>query len=265
MAWPAPSGWCNKGDDMLLSRILLCGLLAVALAAQSLEEKRRIEEKAMAEKRAAEMMTVISSGFAGSNRLVTGKPFAAEGVTDTLQVLIDGNRIERQNVIKQYRDRNGRTRREQILGTLGPANPLTPREIVILSDPSSNTEYALDTAAKTARKIAGLGAAMPRSNAPDAGEARREDLGKKIIEGLECTGSRTTLTIPAGRIGNLRPIVAITEQWYAPAIEAIVQSTTRDPRYGETTYRLRNIRLGDQPAQLFDPPADYRMEADGKF
>src|SRR5579872_3486110 len=187
---------------MLLSRILLCGLLAVSLAAQTLEEKRRIEEKAKAENRAAEMMTVISSGFAGSNRLVTGKPFAAEAVTDTLQVLIDGNRIERQNVIKQYRDRNGRTRREQTLETLGPANPLTPREIVILSDPSSNTEYALDTAAKTARKIAGLGVAMPRNNAPDSGEARREDLGKKTIEGLECTGSRTTLTIPAGRIGN---------------------------------------------------------------
>src|SRR5689334_15140906 len=100
---------------MVLPRILLGSVLAASLTAQTIEEKRRSEEKLLAEKRAAEMMTVISSGFAGSNRLVTGKPFAAEAVTDTLQLLIDGNRIERQNVIKQFRDRNGRTRREQTL------------------------------------------------------------------------------------------------------------------------------------------------------
>ena len=44
----------------------------------------------------------------------------------------------------------------------------------------------------------------------------KEDLGKKNIEGLECTGSQQTITIPAGEVGNERPISIVTETWYYP-------------------------------------------------
>ena len=251
---------------MVCFRLLVCGLVAFSLAAQpTVEDKRRLEEKLKAEKRAAEILSVVSSGAGGSGALVADKPFSAEAVTETVQILSDGNRIERRNAMKRYRDRSGRTRRNQILETFGPASPVAAKEIVFISDPHANIEYVLDPSAKTVRKISRLTTVMPRSTLPESAEVKREDLGKRVIEGLECTGKRTILTIPAGRIGNLRPIVAVTEEWYSPAIEAIVQSTTRDPRFGETNYSLRNVRLVDQPAQLFEAPADYRMESEGKF
>ena len=57
-----------------------------------------------------------------------------------------------------------------------------------------------------------------------------------------------------------RPIAIVTETWFAPSIAAVVQSTTSDPRFGQTTYQLHNVQLNEQPSQLFEPPSNYRVE-----
>ena len=88
-----------------------------------------------------------------------------------------------------------------------------------------------------------------------------EDLGGRNIEGVECTGSKKTITIPAGAVGNEKPISIVTETWFAPAIAAVVESTTDDPRYGKTTYRLTNVQLNEPSRSLFEPPADYKVSS----
>src|SRR5215510_656321 len=40
---------------------------------------------------------------------------------------------------------------------------------------------------------------------------KKEDLGKQNIEGIEAEGTRTTITIPAGEIGNDRAIEIVSE------------------------------------------------------
>ena len=47
-------------------------------------------------------------------RLTPGKPYAAEAITESTQVLADGNRIVQKSTTRVYRDSEGRTRREQI-------------------------------------------------------------------------------------------------------------------------------------------------------
>jgi hypothetical protein len=37
----------------------------------------------------------------------------------------------------------------------------------------------------------------------------------------------------------------------------VILSKHRDPRYGETIYRLTNINRNEPSASLFQPPADY--------
>jgi hypothetical protein len=91
-------------------------------------------------------------------------------------------------------------------------------------------------------------------------EEVKEDLGTKNIEGVDCTGTRRTITIPAGEVGNEKPISIMTETWFAPAIGAVVQSSTDDPRYGKTTYQLTNVQLGEPAQSLFEPPADFKVE-----
>ena len=90
-------------------------------------------------------------------------------------------------------------------------------------------------------------------------ETVKEDLGARNIEGVDCTGTRQTITIPAGAVGNEKPISIVRETWFAPAISAVVESTTDDPRYGKTTYQLKNVQLNEPSRSMFEPPADFKM------
>ena len=95
----------------------------------------------------------------------------------------------------------------------------------------------------------------------DKRDVQKEELGTKNIEGVECTGTRQTITIAAGAIGNEKPISLVTETWFAPLIAAVVQSTSDDPRYGKTTYQLTNVQLTEPSRTLFEPPADFKVNA----
>jgi hypothetical protein len=90
-------------------------------------------------------------------------------------------------------------------------------------------------------------------------DVAKEDLGTKTIEGVDCTGTRQTITIPASTIGNEKPISIVTETWFAPTIAAVVESTTDDPRYGKTTYQLTNVQLSEPARALFEPPANFKV------
>ena len=87
-----------------------------------------------------------------------------------------------------------------------------------------------------------------------------ESLGKEMMEGVEATGTRTTITIPAGRVGNEQPLKIVTERWYSPVLQMVVMSKRSDPRSGETTYRLTNINLDEPAPDLFQVPADYTLK-----
>jgi hypothetical protein len=86
-----------------------------------------------------------------------------------------------------------------------------------------------------------------------------EDLGTQTMEGLLVTGVRTTRTIPAGQIGNDKPISVVTEVWTSPDLKTIVYSKRSDPRMGEQTFKLTNIVRGEPDASLFTVPADFKI------
>ncbi len=104
---------------------------------------------------------------------------------------------------------------------------------------------------------------MPLRNMAGAGAGpgvKKESLGKQMIEGVECEGTRETDTIPAGAMGNERPLVSVTERWYSEKLKTDVMRKHNDPRFGETNYRLTRIVQADQPRSLFEVPADYKVE-----
>ena len=68
-----------------------------------------------------------------------------------------------------------------------------------------------------------------------------------------------TTTIPAGQIGNLNPINLVTERWFSKDLQMAVLITRRDPRSGDTVYRLTNIVRTEPPPDLFTVPSDYRV------
>jgi hypothetical protein len=86
-----------------------------------------------------------------------------------------------------------------------------------------------------------------------------EQLGTTFMEGIAVEGTRTTITIPAGQIGNERPINVVSERWMSPDLKVLVMSKQSDPRFGETTYRLTNLTRAEPAPQLFEIPADFKV------
>jgi len=229
---------------------------------------------------------------------VKGAPFAAQAVTEFTQMLEDGNRIDRRYESSVARDSRGRTRREEEIALIGPfftaANAGAPRLVTII-DPDSGVTYTLDEERRVAfrsrpagdkaalelRKLeeslkakavtvkgGGRGAledlkkaeAALQKRADAADQGTLQDLGVKTIEGVRVQGTRATTTIPAGTIGNARAIEIVSERWFSPELQMPVLITRRDPRNGETTYRLTNILRGEQQDGLFTVPAGYEVK-----
>ncbi len=107
--------------------------------------------------------------------------------------------------------------------------------------------------------------------APAVAAARRftkistnvEQLGKQVIEGVECEGTREVTTIPAGAIGNERPIETVRERWFSPELNMAIMTKQSDPRFGESTYRVTNISRAEPDASLFQVPSDYTIKEGG--
>lgn len=96
-------------------------------------------------------------------------------------------------------------------------------------------------------------------NGEDA-DIKHESLGTQTIEGVTAEGTRETRTIPAGAIGNEKPIVITSEVWTSPDLQMVVLSKRNDPRFGETVYKLTGITRGEPDPSLFQPPSNLRQE-----
>jgi hypothetical protein len=249
---------------------------------------------------------------------VKGAPYSATAVTEMTHTLNDGNQIIRKTEVNLYRDREGRTRREQTLVNVGNWTAAgDPPHMISINDPVAGVFYELNPSTNTARKIAtapnklavltelemekkekkaraveaarlkeaeadklklkesgkdqGIpvkAAGMPKVGRGALGvvaEKKKESLGKQMIEGVEAEGVRFTLTIPAGAIGNTLPIEVVDEEWYSPELQTRVMTRHRDPRSGETTYRLTNINRSDPDPALFEVPAGYTIKDNSKL
>jgi hypothetical protein len=225
---------------------------------------------------------------------IAGAPFSADASTEFTQMLSDGNRIERRFTTSLARDGRGRTRSEQDVAMLGPLVVLQkgmnwthgsaaaaahgePPRFTVIADPVEGVTYTLDERAKEARrspskmttqqfievqklndKLLGVG------RGTGANAVVVESLGTRQIEGVRAEGTRLTTTIPAGQIGNLNPIHVVNERWFSKELQMAVLITRRDPRSGDTVYRLANIVRNEPPPDLFTVPSDYRIVDLGK-
>lgn len=302
----------------------------------------------------------------GTSRLVKGAPYSADAVSESTQVLMDGNRIQRRSVQRLARDGEGRTRVERLkqdgsvesvmindvvagksywllpdkkrvvdlpghvsqmhVPPVAPVPPAPPTAATAMVPPAPpvhpappapppgmtgeearswaeemrrwaravsaqlRDEHAgVDDADGKARVIVkrvrgdddadrsvdvdvvrviesndtGDGAAAVAALPPlplvagPTGQGVTTALGSKDFDRVRADGSRTTWTIPAGKIGNEKPIDVVSERWYSPELLLVVSSRYFDPRRGETTYRLTSLKRGEPNASLFQVPADY--------
>jgi hypothetical protein len=237
-------------------------------------------------------ISFFSAEMAGAGEVVTAAPYSATAITESTQILGDGNRIVNKTSSFVARDSQGRTRRETVLNRIGPLQVDSPK-LVFINDPTSHTQYIVTpggNATKVVRDEAtwsvgpdiinlnlrgagerGLkekmivraqGTSERRKESEGAEQVKHEDLGTQTIEGVSAEGKRETVTIPAGQIGNDRAIDIVSETWYSPELHTMVLRKHSDPRVGETVFRLTEIKRSEPDASLFQTPAGAKIKAE---
>lgn len=196
------------------------------------------------------------------DKLVKDAPFSAETVMENTRRLYDGSTVTTQTKGAIYRDGAGRTRREQPLESVGAFSlGNEAQRLIFITDAGEGTQYFLDAARKTARRIPLSGDNRPPKPPFETGEGKTESLGKKTLEGVSVEGTRTTIEIPAGRVGNDKPLQVVTERWFSAELQTVVMSRHIDPLIGEQIFRLTNIKRGEPSREFFVVPNDYKIEA----
>ena len=216
----------------------------------------------------------------GQTGPVLGHPFSAAEVRHTRQTLADGTHVDRSDNSAFYRDAQGRMRSE------------SQRRVVIF-DPVAGNTYVLDPSRKTyqtyplgpetaSTSIAVVGdstwvksshGAAPHGpiepvdphgsgqfHSEPATQPLEEDLGSQTVNGILSRGSRLTITIPAGAMGNDHDIKVVNERWYSDVLQVLVKTVNNDPRFGVTTYDLTNIVQLPPDPRLFQIAAEYHLQ-----
>jgi hypothetical protein len=230
----------------------------------------------------------FSAEMAGAGEVVTAAPYTATATTESTQVLADGNRIVNKTSSFVARDSQGRTRRETDLSRIGTMQVDSPK-MVFINDPTTHTQYIFTPGGGEATKvvrnegnwkegpqiielrkmreqrlkdktIVTVQSAHEGQQSKESSEqVKHEDLGTQTIEGVSAQGKRETVTIAAGQIGNERPIEIVTETWFSPELHTMVLRKHSDPRMGNSTYRLTDIKRNEPDAALFQPPAGAKV------
>ncbi|HEY3767290.1 MAG TPA: hypothetical protein VGN44_01345 [Candidatus Angelobacter sp.] len=217
-----------------------------------------------------------------------GQPFSADTVEETDQTLADGNHIHRESHGKIFRDSQGRTRTE--FDTMNLVTGTSSITHVFIMDPVEGRTISLDLELKaaiinhfkshsanagsgtTAKPSVSMAAAPNRATAlaastgyvggglAELGKRSSEDIGTMTVEGFTVTGTRTLLTMPAGSMGNDKPIITTIEHWYSPDLKMVLLNSSENPESGKNLYKLINIHSGNPDPLLFQVPADFEVK-----
>ena len=194
---------------------------------------------------------------------VTGAPYSATKTETRQETLTDGNQIQQTHTEKVYRDTEGRTRTEATMTT--PSG--TTRTMITIFDPVAGFMAHLNPADSTAMKMtlhtppSGMAQDRPK---PPAGEnapqMAKTDLGASTVAGLAATGTRTTVTIPAGAMGNTQ---AMVENARSVGLHRL-EGSREDDRHRPAAWRLqhgaeRHFDVRSRPQPVPDSVRLYRQ------
>jgi hypothetical protein len=199
------------------------------------------------------------------DKVVTGAPMTTTVEVTHDQTLADGNTIHTDNQSTEYRDSQGRVRREVPFKLATPSTGAVQGTMIMIMDPVAGKRYMLNPQNKTAHEMPlRPPRALNANGEPPAGPGQEnvttEQLGTKSILGLQATGTRVTRTIPAGQIGNAKPISVVTERWVSSDLQIPLTMTHSDPMMGTMTSTVTSVSRGEPDASLFQVPSDYKVE-----
>ncbi len=191
-------------------------------------------------------------------------PFQAVLETEWTKHLPDGSTKTVRNHRLIVRDSQGRIYQERrTLVPDGGTQQSLVRQIEI-SSPVNHTKYFCDLPLSHCE----LRDYNPRVSEPvvpvgplDNGKRylSRASLGTKTIEGVDVIGTRETVTVGEGTVGNSAPIDFTKEFWYSPKLGINLEVSRFDPLHGDQIFHVSSLSLGEPDARLFTLPANCKV------
>lgn len=196
---------------------------------------------------------------------IPGKPFTAKTSTDWTRTLNDGSSITLHLDALIARDSQGRVYRER--HNFVPANStrLAPLYEIHLYDPVSRTQLLCNGRVRRCI-LADYKPQITFQASPEGSYMNgtrtltREQLGSDTIDGIYVAGTRETLTVSPGAIGNERPVVYTREFWYSDELQTNLAVTRNDPMEGKQVIRLSNIKREEPDPHLWDVPIGFTVQ-----
>jgi hypothetical protein len=198
---------------------------------------------------------------------IPNSPFSAIVATESVRHLADGSRITLVNRRAIARDSSGRIFQERRLLVPDDGKHESILTQIEISDSVSHELFICVPKERVCQveffsaprfiPPAQASASSPSNN--QSGTPSRENLGTQFLGGLETFGTRETLVIEAGLIGNDTSIQTTREYWYSPKLGVNLSSKLQDPRIGTQDFEVSDIVLGEPDAKLFKSPPNSKL------
>jgi hypothetical protein len=196
---------------------------------------------------------------------VAGKPFSGRSTTEWTRTLADGTVVKTHLSTVVVRDSQGRIYRERHHFVPLDSNEQSQLIQIKITDPITHT--------RTECKVATHRCSVTSYHAPTSFTLRpvgefdngkrsltRESLGSDSMDGLNVVGTRETVTINPGVVGNSQPLVITREFWYSPDLQINLSVTRQDPRDGTQAVRVTDVSRSEPDPAMFQVPAGYVIE-----
>ena len=199
-----------------------------------------------------------------------GAPFTLTLETEWVKQMYDGGTMTLVNKRRIARDAAGRIYQERwALEPKGDTRIQPVLTMIQISDPQAHTRhdcFMLEN--KNTCELVNferLTSTIYKPNSPatgplgDQGSAIHEDLGKRLIDGVETEGTHDTLIYNPGAFGNDRKMTVENEFWWSQQLGLNLLSIKIDPRIGKQTFTVTELTQGDPDPALFQLPAGFEV------
>jgi len=189
-------------------------------------------------------------------------PFQATVTAEWTKYLPDGSTFTRRNRRLVVRDSKGRIYQERRQLVAGAVTRPTMLLRIEISDPAAHTKYFCEPdlsscELRTYDIPADTLVAQPEEFDADR-PINRVNLGTKVIDGLETTGTRETAALPTDPNSHTS-LENTKEFWYSKQLGLNLQVTRLDPMHGDQFFSVIDLKLGEPDARLFVLPATTKI------
>ena len=200
---------------------------------------------------------------------MSNSPFTCTLHTEWGRITPEGGTITLVNARKIARESSGRIYQER--WALIPKNSQVEPQMsfIQIADPNNHTLYSCAISLKTCSvttyegtvsKLYKPADAEPGTRPNGGGSVTRESLGNGFTEGVATVGTRITQNFNAWVMGNDQPFSSTREYWFAPTLGFNLISKISDPRFGNQTFTVTDLAIGEPDPALFELPKGFQME-----